>query len=298
MSPPRTKCESKNDLAILKFFMILGNITGLVSLKSKNKNCLFNIFILLLHIMALSCYYTVIRDNQKILPGKSIHVILTMAIFFSYLSLFTISSWKALCTRTIYAKILKNFRTFDEIMQKHGRMYSVYCLEVVLYHLIRILIEIIQNRNYIFTYFNKSTFILHLYSILMGYLKFAMTLIVLFILRVTMSRYENLRLYLKRFLRNPKHLSLFLKEIQKMKKACVLLRKNMNHIQVLFQFQYLCLLIQSFMYILICFNSILSSYLGQVSGKYKTESHTKEFHVIETSVCLVSAEFLFRTLLY
>lgn len=285
------KSRSENDLVILNFLFKLGKITGLLPFETRIRNFIFNTFTLVLHILGMGSFYKLIIFNQQILPGKIIHIILTRIIFFSYFALFSLSSWATLHHRKNQNQLIKNLKRFEKVIgvfEYNKKTFIFDCLKPILYHCICFIIKIFQIRKYSFLETTYWASISYMYGMLFSYLKFLLVLIIFSLLRTILKRYNYLRLYMELVFKRNTSNSHVLDEISNINKSFLFLTENVLNINELFRFQTFCIIGQMFMYVLICFNSVLSSYLDQISGDYKSESFMAEFHLTETFLSTVS----------
>lgn len=294
MSPSKLQetFESKCDLKILNFFIKFGRLGGLVPLKSRRKNFVFNTFMLFLHIFAMGNFYNMITYHQNILPGKAIHLGVTILIFLSYYFLYVFSSWRALHNRKRLIRLLKNIQCFQKVMKNlNNRTKSnfVYFSEPIVYHLLFLILKCSQVKKYSFSMPNLGGSLLFLYGMVFNYLKFLMILIITFLQRVTLNRYQIFNLNLK-FVFEECDISRsnLAEKMANLKRPYFYLADTVAQINILFEFQSMCIITQAFLYTLICFNSMVSIRLDQESEKYQSESFLVDFYASETFLTCVS----------
>lgn len=286
----------RNDLRILNFVLKIYTIVGLVPFKSRLWNLYINTLILLIHIVGMGNFFSVIVYRQILLPGKTIHSILTRMIFFSYVLLLILSSWGSLRNRKSYIKLIKNLERIEILIGSPANNYKLFLMQLILYLLNDLSIKYLEKDSFAVPQQSVVGYLLNIYKHVFNQLKFGIFLVIYCQLKVIMNRYKNILIYLKKtFMKNKSQQHELLKEIYIIKRAYFLLAENMFHIQTLFQMQSVCLIIHGSLYILICFNSLTSSYMGQASKEYISEKLIANYHVLETIACSVSMFLIIST---
>lgn len=282
--------QSETEITALYILFKFGKIMGLVPLQSKIKNLIFGTSTLIFHLIAMANFYSLILSHQKTSPAKSVQFILTNMIFYCHYGSMVISSFSVLCNRKNERKLIRNIMGFEEIVKtttQNRKILYYHCVEILLYHAVIFGEKIIRVGNYLYFHPNDLQY---LYGLLFNYLKFLIVLIIIFFLRMTKKRYQNFEENLVQIFRrsNENDPDFLLNQIGNLKEAYFLLVDSVEQINTLFGMQNFFIIIQCFLYALICFNTMVSAYFNELSGQYKSEMSMTEFHILESIISFVS----------